>query len=264
MDAFGTGCPQRLRTARPGEYVRYRRDDCPRPRIEAAGVLDRAAGNGGFQRGTSALNNSRSWAGELPAAQHELASMAIRQQSDAWFAKFTCLLALYHSRSMRCVTAWLVCMCAPLCAQTTDIKVDQVGYLTDAPKLAMVVAAAAPAQTFIVHRGGDNATLFRGALGAPVDDPDSGDRVQIADFSKLTAPGVYFLEVPGVGQSWNFTISPHAYARAFYLAMRSYYGQRCGTVVDLGAEFAGYRHDACHLKGAYHESSGKSGPHPSA
>jgi endoglucanase len=156
----------------------------------------------------------------------------------------------------------LLCLYAPLCAQTTDIKVDQVGYLADAPKLA-IVAAATPAQTFVVRRGGDNATLFRGPLSAPVEDADSGDRVQIADFSKLTAPGVYFLEVPGVGQSWNFTISPQVYARAFYLAMRSYYGQRCGTAVDLGGEFHAYKHDACHVKGAYHESSGKSGPHPS-
>ena len=46
--------------------------------------------------------------------------------------------------------------------------------------------------------------------------------------------------------------------------LHAYYGQRCGTAVDLGPEFAGYKHDACHLTGAYHPSSGKSGPHPSA
>ena len=50
----------------------------------------------------------------------------------------------------------------------------------------------------------------------------------------------------------------------FYLAMRSYYGQRCGTAVDLGPEFPGYKHAACHLEGAYHASSGKTGPHMSA
>src|SRR5580658_5170087 len=46
--------------------------------------------------------------------------------------------------------------------------------------------------------------------------------------------------------------------------MRSYYGQRCGTAVDLGPEFPGYKHAACHLEGAYQASSGKSGPHVSA
>src|SRR5512144_1533868 len=45
--------------------------------------------------------------------------------------------------------------------------------------------------------------------------------------------------------------------------MRSYYGQRCGTAVDLGAEFPGYRYPACHLAGAMHASSGKEGDHVS-
>ena len=45
-------------------------------------------------------------------------------------------------------------------------------------------------------------------------------------------------------------------AIALRLAMRSYYGQRCGCAVDLGN---GYKHAACHPAGAYHASSGKSG-----
>jgi endoglucanase len=35
---------------------------------------------------------------------------------------------------------------------------------------------------------------------------------------------------------------------------------RCGTAVDLGPEFPGFRHEACHLEGAWHPSSGKTGP----
>jgi endoglucanase len=46
--------------------------------------------------------------------------------------------------------------------------------------------------------------------------------------------------------------------------MRSYYGQRCGIAVDLGPEFPGYKHPACHLEGAYHPSSGKTGPKPAS
>ena len=46
--------------------------------------------------------------------------------------------------------------------------------------------------------------------------------------------------------------------------MRSYYGQRCGTAVDLGPAFPGYRHAACHLTGAFHASSGRAGPHASS
>src|ERR1022692_2348670 len=143
-------------------------------------------------------------------------------------------------------------------AATAEIKVDQVGYPTAAPKVAFVAAKNAPAE-FTVRRAGDGGVAFRAALAPPVDDPDSGDRVQAADFSKLTASGKYYVEIAGVGRSWQFAIGPEVYGRAWYLAMRSYYGQRCGAAVDLGPEFPGFKHEACHLEGAWHPSSGKNG-----
>ena len=144
-------------------------------------------------------------------------------------------------------------------AATLAIKVDQVGYLSASPKIALVAAPAA-ALEFTVRRVAGDGIAFRGALSTALEDPDSGDRVQSADFSKLTASGAYYLEIADVGRSWEFAIGPDIYSRAWYLAMRSYYGQRCGTAVDLGAEFPGFKHDACHLDGAFHASSGKSGP----
>jgi endoglucanase len=147
--------------------------------------------------------------------------------------------------------------------ETAEIKVDQVGYLTGAPKVALV-ASKSGAGAFTVRRASDGGVAFSGTLSAAADDPDSGDRVQAADFSKLTAAGKYYVEVAGTGRSWEFTIGPDVYARAWYLAMRSYYGQRCGTAVDLGSEFPGFRHEACHLEGAWHASSGKNGARASS
>jgi endoglucanase len=144
---------------------------------------------------------------------------------------------------------------------TTAIKVDQVGYLPVSPKVAMV---AEPAKSFTVNRAGDNEVVFKGALGAPAKDPDTGDTVQAADFSSLSNSGDYYLDVPGVGRSWTFSIRPDVYTRAYYLAMKGFYGLRCGTAVDLGPEFPGYSHPACHLKGEFHSSSGKSGPYDDA
>ena len=164
---------------------------------------------------------------------------------------------------MKRAAIFLISVCAFAAAPTTDIKVDQVGYLPHSPKLAMVVSHTL-AKEFSVRRAGNDTVAFRGKLAEPVTDPDSGDLIQEADFTKLEKPGKYYLEVPGVGRSWDFVIGPDVFARAFYLAMRSYYGQRCGTAVDLGSEFPGYKHAPCHLEGAYHASSGKTGPHISA
>jgi endoglucanase len=142
---------------------------------------------------------------------------------------------------------------------TAEIRVDQAGYLPGMPKLAMVVAKV-PAKDFSVRKASDGTVVFLGRLTGPVEDADSGDRVQAADFTKLTRSGTYYVEVPGVGRSWDFSIAPDVYSRVYYLAMRSYYGQRCGTAVDLGPEFPGFVYSACHLEGAYHASSGRSGP----
>ena len=154
--------------------------------------------------------------------------------------------------------AWPVMAATP----AAEIKVDQVGYLPSAPKIALVVSKSAPAG-FTVRRSPDGGVAFQGTLSAAVDDADSGDRVQAADFTKLTTAGKYYLDISGVGRSWEFSIGPAVYDRAWYLAMRSYYGQRCGIAVDLGPEFPGFKHDACHLEGAWHASSGKTGPRES-
>jgi endoglucanase len=165
-------------------------------------------------------------------------------------------------RITRLLLIIIVCCLSTAAAPTTAIKVDQVGYLPEAPKLALVVANQ-PATEFLLRKGNDSTIVFRGRLSAPVKDADSGDQVRLADFSEFRHEGRYYIDVPGIGRSWSFAIGPSVYRQAFYLTMRSFYGQRCGTAVDLGSEFPKFKHAACHLNGAYHASSGKSGPRES-
>jgi endoglucanase len=145
---------------------------------------------------------------------------------------------------------------------TVAIKIDQAGYLPSAPKVALV-ASESPASDFTVRRASGGGVVFNGKLTAPAADADSGDKVQAADFSSVKQAGKYYVEVPGVGKSWEFSIDPKVYDRAYYLSMRAFYGQRCGAAVDMGPEFPGFKHAACHLEGAWHASSGKTGPRKS-
>jgi endoglucanase len=140
---------------------------------------------------------------------------------------------------------------------TLAIKVDQAGYPLDGPKVALVSARG---ETFAVRRSSDNAVVMQGKLTSPESDANTGDQVQAADFSNLREAGTYYVEVPGVGRSWNFVVDRNVFARAYYLAMRAFYGQRCGTAVDLGPEFPGYSHPICHQHGEFHASSGATGP----
>jgi endoglucanase len=146
---------------------------------------------------------------------------------------------------------------------TLEIKVDQVGYLPNASKIA-IVAAKKPATEFTVNQSKDGKPIFRGTLSKAREDFDSGDSLQAADFTRAPLKtGTYYIDVPGVGRSWNFDIAPDVYNKAWRLAMRSFYGQRCGMAVDLGPEFPTYKHAACHLDGGFEPSSGKTGPHVS-
>ena len=141
---------------------------------------------------------------------------------------------------------------------STAIKLDQAGYPPDAPKLAMVVAEQ-PAREFHLRREADGKSVFKGSLSEALEDANSGDRVQLVDFSSFRQTGRYYLDVPGVGRSYSFDIKPDVYRRAYYLAMRSFYGQRCGIAVNMGPEFPQYRYAECHREGAWHPSSGKEG-----
>jgi endoglucanase len=88
--------------------------------------------------------------------------------------------------------------------------------------------------------------------------------VQAADFSSFHEPGKYYIDipaaVPSAVRSWNFTLGKDVYEHTYYMAMRGFYGQRCGTAVDMGLEFPGFSHPACHLHGEFHASSGTKGP----
>ncbi len=142
------------------------------------------------------------------------------------------------------------------------IKADQVGYLPQSEKRA-VVTSHPMSGTFRVLDVKDGKEAYHGKLSSRKKDADSGDEVQIADFSPLTVTGTYVIETGNDEKSFPFTIALDVFGDAFYLSMRSFYGQRCGCAVDLGPRFPGYKHEACHGKDAeFHKSSGRTGIRP--
>ncbi len=141
----------------------------------------------------------------------------------------------------------------PLALQP-GIRLNQLGYLSSAQKIASVINLPASAGSDFRVLRGEN-VVFSGELSPARDDAASGDAVAQADFSGLTQPGVYTVQV-GELSSDPFTIATDVYRPALFLTARAFYGQRCGCRVDLGG---GYEHPACHLVGAYHPTSGRAG-----
>ncbi len=137
-------------------------------------------------------------------------------------------------------------------------KVNQAGYLPGAAKRAMLTLRP-PAAAFELTTADSDTPVYRGRLAPPRRDEDSGDWVQEADFSAFQRGGRFRLRADGAAASFPFAIGAGVYEPVFRLAARFFYGQRCGTAVEMGGRFAAYHHPPCHLRAAYDSSSGRRG-----
>jgi endoglucanase len=137
----------------------------------------------------------------------------------------------------------------------SGLALNQAGYRLDHRKVGTVIVGQSADASFQLVSDADGRAMFQGTLSEAIDDAASGDRVAEADFSSFKTPGRYRLAVQD-RKSEPFAIESNVYHEPLRLAMRSYYGQRCGCAVDLGG---GYSHPACHAKGAFHATSGRGG-----
>jgi endoglucanase len=135
----------------------------------------------------------------------------------------------------------------PAHAADTHVRLNTVGFLPAGPKRATI---AAPCDGFAVVRAADGVEVFSGKAGRAAANPDSGESLQTANFSALTTPGVYRLDVPGVGRSPEFRVAPDVYAGPLVAAMRAMYLWRCGTAVSATHGGHTFAHGPCHLHDA--------------
>lgn len=146
-----------------------------------------------------------------------------------------------------------------------NIKANQYGYLPDALKYAYLggwLGSAGPlpldgyADEFLVVDATTGETAFSGKptlrmphnrkepLSTSVLENLTGEDVYELDFSELTAPGDYFIVVPGVGRSYGFRIAGDVYSEPFYHCARAILHQRCG--IELKEPYTKFTREACH------------------
>gem|GEM_PF-1517123 len=133
------------------------------------------------------------------------------------------------------------------------IKVNQVGYLKEAEKYALVTffegtRTYAAGTSFTVKKASDNTTAFTGTLTQVIDYDSviSGEKVLKADFTALKpeATTEYYLQV-GTEKSPKFKIGNDVFDKLLGDAMHYYYYQRAS--VELSPTYAGqYAHPNWH------------------
>jgi endoglucanase len=132
------------------------------------------------------------------------------------------------------------------CTAQADIKVNTVGYLPSRAKFATVPADGAQG-SFVIRDLATGQIAYAGALSEnPVDVPDTGETVRLADFTALSAPGSYVAEVAGFATSPQFEIATSAYDEVLRVSLLGLYGQRCGAAVSIDYGGDTFTHGACH------------------
>jgi len=123
-------------------------------------------------------------------------------------------------------------------AVSHNIRLNQVGFYPNGPKLAIVTGADSLKTTkFFLLKENTTDTVFRGTLDGGGFWKYSEENTKKADFSSYLTPGSYVLFVPGFGTSYPFDIKAHALLAPAKASVKGFYYQRVST--ELKAEHAG-------------------------
>lgn len=136
-------------------------------------------------------------------------------------------------RKSGCLIALISCIfCTGVSCQTspTQIKINQLGYYTYAPKIAAVTSPTSSPIFYIIKNSKD--TVYRGQLSDERQSANSSLKTRIADFSSFQSPGNYFLSVPGIGNSYPFKIDRKIHYSVGVASLKGYYYQRVSMPLD--------------------------------
>ena len=112
------------------------------------------------------------------------------------------------------------------------VRLNQTGYLPDAPKRATIVVEDTTAIDWTLYDASD-AVVASGQTTVYGDDAASGDHVHIADFSAYTTPGTDYTLEAGGERSFPFDISTDIYAQLKYDALAYFYHNRSGIEITM-------------------------------
>ena len=133
-------------------------------------------------------------------------------------------------------------------ADIPSVFVNQIGYKTDAKKIAVLTEDAIADNAYLVDvESGDS--VFEGSVDAAKENPNTERKEAVFDFSPVKTEGTYKVVAGNGLESDEFTIGDDVYADAFADALKMLYLQRCGTALDekYAADFA---HAECHADDA--------------
>lgn len=127
--------------------------------------------------------------------------------------------------------------------ETSDVNVNQIGYLPNDTKIAVVRSKKAISGKFSVINVETNSEVFTGKLSKSKKNASSQEQTALADFSALKVPGTYKITTENNGASFAFKIGNDIYTDLLQSTIKMFNLQRCGnTTIDDKI----FKHPACH------------------
>jgi endoglucanase len=117
---------------------------------------------------------------------------------------------------------------------SSSTRLNQLGFYPNGPKVAIILADAGG--PFQVTTPDGKKVLFAGKLGEVRQNSISGKTARTADFSAFRTVGTYVVNVPGIGQSYPFTIKQNVHRDLAAGSLKGFYYQRAST--NLPEKFA--------------------------
>jgi len=120
---------------------------------------------------------------------------------------------------------------APLLLTSQDaasrIRLNQIGFYPGAPKIAVIDYVKG--SDFFVKSVPSGEIVFKSKLSDPHKSSFSPEVTRIADFTTVTKPGMYELNLPGLGDSYTFEIKPQVFNNLTKALIKAFYFQRMST-----------------------------------
>ncbi|MDO8968188.1 glycoside hydrolase family 9 protein [Algoriphagus sp.] len=117
-----------------------------------------------------------------------------------------------------------------------SIRLNQIGYLPEQHKVAIVLSESPVTRFFILDTTSDK-VVFEGVSVKNQTKTLSGKTAWKLDFTAFTAEGKYEIGIPDFGKSHPFKIDDQVYSELGKASLKAFYFQRAS--VDLPEEYAG-------------------------
>ncbi len=110
-----------------------------------------------------------------------------------------------------------------------NIRLNQVGYYSDAPKYA--IAVNCNSDEFSILSADTEELIYTGTVEPSKTWEFSGEQVRLIDFTAVREPGKYVIGVEDLGTSYPFEISDYVHQELARSAIKSYYFTRASTPI---------------------------------